>query len=148
QSICADALNFITPSDSPQAGGIMATLTEFTRFFRFAGSGGPSTFSIGDWTCAGDGGFIFISNQVRTREIMKPLLSLFIDLISGSVLSLPEKRESRIFFLIDEAGTLHPLSSLVNLLTYGRSRGSAVFLAVQDFSQLDDIYGTNTARTI
>lgn len=146
--VCANAVNFISPPDSLQAGGIMATLTQFTKFFRFMDYRGEGVFSIKDWLSDGRDGTIFIVNKSDLQDILRPMLTLFIDLLIGGILSLSEDRFRRIYLMIDEMGTLHPLESLVSLLTFGRSKGASAWLAVQDFSQIDHIYGEDRRKTI
>jgi type IV secretory pathway TraG/TraD family ATPase VirD4 len=154
--ICAGASNFLNPPDSPQAGGIMATLTQFTKFMRymdFSGSDGGG-FSITGWLSDGKGvpgtnpGTIFAVNKSDMQDVLKPILTLFLDLLGGGILSLPDDPERRIFLMIDEIGTLHQVESLVNILTLGRSKGVSAWLAVQDFSQIDHIYGEDLRKTI
>ncbi len=144
----SNALNFINPPDSPQAGGIMATLTQFTKFFKYIAGDSGGSFSIPGWMNNGRGGSIFVAGNANLQDILRPLLTLFIDLVSSNILALPDNTEKRLYLLIDELGTLHPLGSLVNLLTCGRSKGASIWLAVQDFSQIDNIYGENLRKTI
>jgi type IV secretory pathway TraG/TraD family ATPase VirD4 len=145
---CINALNFITPPDSPQAGGIMATLTQFTKFFKYLKDIEDTGFSIPAWLKSVNGSTIFVTNNAGVQDILKPVLTLFIDLISSSILTLPDNSGQKLYLFIDELGTLHPLISLINLLTYGRSKGTSIWLAVQDFSQIDNIYGENLRKTI
>jgi type IV secretory pathway TraG/TraD family ATPase VirD4 len=79
---------------------------------------------------------------------LRPILSLFIDLISRKLLSMPDDLNRRIFVLLDEFGSLQRLSSIVNLLTEGRSKGACCFLGVQDDGQIEKIYSQQTRKTI
>lgn len=146
--ICQDAIKFITPVDSPQTAGIMATLTQFTKFFRYLDNNNESTFSIKKWINSDEYNTIFISNYASMQEVLKPILTLFIDLLSSNILSLKDNIQNRIYLLIDELGTLQPLSSLIKLLSLGRSKGASVWLAIQDFSQIDQLYGEYMRKTI
>ena len=146
--ICANASNFLTPPDSPQAGGIMATLTQYTRFVRYLDKTGSGGFSITGWLSDGKDGTIFAVNKSDMQDVLKPVLTLFLDLLGGGILALPDEPDRRIFLMIDEIGTLHEVESLVNILTLGRSKGVSAWLAVQDFSQLDHIYGEDLRKTI
>jgi len=64
------------------------------------------------------------------------------------LLTLPESRERRVHFLLDELGQLKKSGSLQDLITQGRSKGAAAYLGVQDFGQLDQIYGRNGRTSI
>ncbi len=146
--ISSNAANFLSPPDSPQAGGIMATLTQFTKFFKYMAYTGEAGFSITDWLSDGKDNTIFVVNKSDLQDILRPMLTLFIDIISGGILAFPEDPDRRIFLLIDEMGTLHELPTLVNLLSFGRSKGASAWLAVQDFSQLDYLYGEHRRKSI
>ena len=50
--------------------------------------------------------------------------------------------------ILDECARVGKLPSLPNLLATGRSRRVSVWIAVQDFSQLEEIYGKDGARGI
>jgi len=54
----------------------------------------------------------------------------------------------RIFFILDELGTLQRLSTIVQLLTLSRSKGGSCWLGIQDIGQLDKIYTQNIRQAI
>jgi type IV secretory pathway TraG/TraD family ATPase VirD4 len=58
------------------------------------------------------------------------------------MLSLPDSYERRLYFILDEFTTLQRLNSLMELLTLSRSKGGSVWLATQDLSQVENLYGT------
>jgi type IV secretory pathway TraG/TraD family ATPase VirD4 len=47
------------------------------------------------------------------QDTLKPILSLFIDLIGRRLLSMKDDYHRRIFFFLDELGTLQKLSSIL-----------------------------------
>jgi type IV secretory pathway TraG/TraD family ATPase VirD4 len=75
------------------------------------------------------------------RDMLRPVLSLLIDTIAKNVLALADSLTKRLFFILDEFSTLQRLDSLVELLTLARSKGGSVWLAAQDLSQVENIYG-------
>lgn len=133
--------------DNQQTSGIVSTLTRFTECLEFV-KDMDGDFSIRDFMNEKDNGFLFVSNYAKTRDSMKPLLSLFIDQLANNLLSMPDDQDRRRFFLLDEFGTLQNLPSIVQLLTMSRSKGGSVWIAVQDFGQLEKIYGMEHRKTI
>jgi len=120
---------------------VLSILRAHTNFFQYMDDQGER-FSIDQWLKERKGN-IFLLNSPVTKEALKPILTLFLDLLVRRLLSLPESRERRIHFLLDELGQLKKSGSLQDLITLGRSKGAAVFLGIQDFGQLDQIYGRN-----
>lgn len=86
--------------------------------------------------------------KLQVQETLRPILLLFIDLLARRLLSSPDNPEFKTFFLLDEFGTLQRLPTIIKLLTLSRSRGGCVFLGIQDFGQIDDIYSKENRQTI
>ena len=53
-----------------------------------------------------------------------------------------------VYFLLDEFGNLPKIQKLKSFITAGRSRGIFLALVVQDYTQLNSIYGEQDAATI
>ncbi len=91
---------------------------------------------------------MFISSYADTRDALKPMISLFLDLLSLRFLALPECPAKKTFFVLDELWTLQKLPALLDLVTQARSKCGGLILSVQEIAQLDAIYGKNGAKTI
>jgi type IV secretory pathway TraG/TraD family ATPase VirD4 len=139
---------FITQNahSSRQAEGVLATLMQYTKCFEYM-QDNDGTFCINDWLKEGRG-FIYITNYEDIEETLRPILSLFIDLLGRKILSLPDDINRRIFINLDEFGSLQRLSTIVNLLTQGRSKGACVQLGIQDDGQTEKIYTPQTRKSI
>ncbi|NPU99952.1 MAG: type IV secretion system DNA-binding domain-containing protein [Brevinematales bacterium] len=113
---------------------------------------GKERFTIYDWVhgCDNPGkkSTIFITSISTQEASLKPLLSLFIELLVKETLALEENLSRRMFFILDELGTLQKLDKLISALNQGRSKGMSVYIAIQDFGQLDDIYGEHHTKSI
>lgn len=107
-------------------------------------------FSIEEWVNNGKEGILFITNYADLKDTLKPILSLFVDTVGKYILSLKddETRQRRIFIILDEFSTLQKLSTMVNMLTLSRSKGGAIFLGIQNFGLIDDVYNAPTRQTI
>ncbi|MEO0282253.1 MAG: type IV secretion system DNA-binding domain-containing protein [candidate division WOR-3 bacterium] len=139
---------YIQDPASKQALGVVATMMTYTSFFEYM-TDGDDDFSISSWISQDEKrGFIFITNYSDIQNTLKPVLSLFIDLVSRKLLSLSDNINRRIYFLIDEFGTLQKLSSIKNLLTLSRSKGGSVWLGIQDIGQIEKLYGRELRQAI
>lgn len=88
-------------------------------------------FSIRGWLQNDKPGFIFVTNQSDVKDTLKPILSLFIDFLGKKLLSLPDDLQRRVFFLLDEFGTLQRLSSIKELLITSRSKGGSCWIGMR-----------------
>lgn len=142
-----NGFRYIEDYNSKQAIGVLSTLMQYASVFEYMKDGGDK-FSVTEWLENGVPGFIYVTNQADTQDTLKPILSLFIDLLGKKLLSLPDDLQRRIFFLLDEFGTLQRLSSITQLLVASRSKGGSCWLGVQDIGQLKKLYTHDTATTI
>ena len=139
---------YIQNTESGQAASTHSVMMQFVRCFEYM-KDVAGDFSIKKWfNDESETGNIFITNYADIKDTLKPILTLFIDLFIRQILSMPDDRERRVFFLIDEFGTLQRLQSIVNLLTLGRSKGASAWLGIQDVGQIEEIYGKELRQTI
>jgi type IV secretory pathway TraG/TraD family ATPase VirD4 len=139
-------LRFIEDASSKQAMGVFAVMMQYTAAFEYL-SRSPGEFTIDKWL-AEPGGRIFVTNKSEVRDTLKPILSLFIDLLSKKLLSLPDDLSRRVFFMLDEFGTLQRLSSVKDLLIASRSKGGSAWLGIQYMGQINKLYTADVADTI
>ncbi|MEM9763550.1 MAG: type IV secretion system DNA-binding domain-containing protein [Pseudomonadota bacterium] len=144
-----------------------ATMAVFTQALRFLprGSGSTSDFSIRDFiattTAALDreaGGparrrkerppWLFIASNQRQLPALRPLLSVLLDAVADTILSLPPNRARRIWLVLDEVQSLQKLPSLPPLLTDCVKYGACVCVGLQNMGQLRAAYGRDTAETV
>lgn len=149
-----DIYEFLVEQNAPEAvhisnprnaSDVMSTLMRYVSWLEYAEDG---DFSIRKWLADPAKRFIFVANNPRIKDIQRPMLALFIDLFIKNCLSLPESKTRRFYFLLDELGTLGKLTSVVDLLTQGRSKGIRTFAGIQDIGQIDVPYGRETRSTI
>jgi len=140
---------YIEDASSKQALGILATMMQYVSCFEYLPDDhDENTFSLSGWLTDNKGGAIFITNYADCQDILRPILSLMIDLLARRLLSLPDNLDNRVFFLLDEFPELQSLSSIERLLTTARSKGGSVWIGIQDISQVKKRYGQEGAQTI
>lgn len=112
--------------------------------------GDRSTFSIREWVNApkGEGGFLFLSAPETHIDSLRPLLSFWVELVVGALLSRPEDNRPETWVMLDEFSSLGQIDSLATGPVRLRKYNGAMVLGLQQFSQLQDIYGHETATTI
>ncbi len=145
---CRRALGYLQgfKAGSKVASDVLSTMRQYTNCFYYVRHL-QSSFIIKEWIESEGSSFLFLVGYPKLRDTLRPLLSLFIDLALKHVLSLPENTNRRIYFLIDEFVTLQKLPTIIQGLEQGRSKGLSLVLALQDFNQLERIYG-ETAYSI
>ena len=140
-------LRYIEDASSKMAMSIFAVMMTYVKAFEYM-STADSDFSVKEWLENEKPGFIFITNYSDIKDTLKPILSLFVDLMGRKLLSMKDDYNRRIFFILDELGTLQRLSTIVQLLTLSRSKGGSCWLGIQDIGQLDKIYTQNIRQAI
>lgn len=136
---CEKGYKYIVEHKSKQALSILAVVMQYCSCFQYM-LDGDDEFSINNWVENGTGN-IFITNNAMVQDSLKPILSLFIDLLARKILSMPDYTMKKTTFLLDEFTTLQKLPSLINLLTLGRSKRASCYLGTQSFGQIENIYG-------
>ena len=129
---------------------VRATLLSNLASFKFL-TDNNGDFSIRDWVndeAHQQGGCIFITSSAVQKEVLKPLISCWVDIFASSVLNLSEDENRRIWLIVDELPSLHKLKSLQEMLAQSRKYGGCVVLGYQSYSQIEEIYGEKGAKTL
>ncbi len=86
-------------------------------------------------------GWIFITSQATEREALRPLHSLWIDLLVLRLLSAPTPEQRPVWFVLDELASLQRLPQLHTAITENRKSKNPLILGFQGKAQLETIYG-------
>ena len=144
---CEAGFKLVSNVKGQASDTIISAMTQACRFFRFMVE--PSDgWNITKWLNSNDSSFIFLQNSPEAEDMMRPILTLFIDMVTRRILALPDSKTRRIFYMVDEIGTLEKLSSLHRLITLGRSKGVSFWLGTQDIGQLLEKYGKNLTESL
>lgn len=82
------------------------------------------------------------------KKALQPVQTLFIDLFMMHNMDLPQKRDRRIWYFLDELPALNKLPRLEELLNVGPSYGASCIIGTQSFALLDGIYDETGRRAI
>lgn len=148
-----EAFSLVQPKAEKTALSIRATMAAYARSLKFLRSDTDvpreDIFSIRDWIRDDEGtGWMFMSSRADQKQSLRPLLSMWLDTIAATILSLEDRPDRRIWIVIDELPSLNRLPSLNELLAQGRKYGACGVLGFQSYAQLCDIYGKNGANEI
>lgn len=138
---------YVDPTTERTGMSLKMTVQNQLESFRFLHDQGE-LFSIRQWVQDDSDSWMFITAREAMREALKPVLSLWIDTAIKAVLDLEPIHRERLWFFIDELPTLQKLDILKLALTNTRKYGLCCVIGIQDFSQLNEIYGQHLAKTI
>jgi type IV secretory pathway TraG/TraD family ATPase VirD4 len=84
---------------------------------------------------------MFITSRPPERETLRPLHSLWIDLLVMRLLTAPQPEQKPVWFVIDELASLQKLPQLHTAITENRKSKNPLVLGFQGKAQLEVIYG-------
>lgn len=138
--------SFIQDASSKQAQGVISTVNAYCCWLYWCRN--SKGFSVQKWLENPGDSFIFLTGNPSLENTLRPYISLIVDLLGKRFLSLPDSKERKLFFCLDEFGNMQKLPTVTRLLTAGGSKGAVVILGYQDVAAVQDIYGPRTASTI
>jgi hypothetical protein len=98
------------------------------------------TWSATEWSKERNG-WIFITSTPTEREALRPLQSLWIDLLVMRLLTTPQTEQKPVWFVLDELASLQRLPQLHTAITENRKSKNPLVLGFQGKAQLEVIYG-------
>ena len=93
-------------------------------------------------------GWIFITSFPSYLEPIRPLITVWFDLLVMRLLSRPEPHHHPTWYVIDELADLQKLPSLHKALTQSRKWGNPIVLGFQNAAQLEANYGTEASSML
>lgn len=150
-----EGANLVDGSIEKTAMTVRTILTTYARSLRYLqglDEQGRNPFNIRDWMhtedADGDNPWIFISSDGQNHNSLKPLLTAWLYMSMTGILSLQASRDRRIWLFLDELPSLHKLPILPEFLAEARKFGGCTVVAIQNFPQLKEQFGTNFAESI
>jgi hypothetical protein len=133
---------YIDRKAGPQRAGVLASLGLVAKCFRILPEKGhtDSVWNARTWAKERKG-WVFITSRPAERETLRPLHSLWIDLLVMRLLSAPQPGQKPVWFVIDELASLQKLPQLHTAITENRKSKNPLVLGFQGKAQLEVIYG-------
>jgi hypothetical protein len=125
-----------------QRNGVLASLgliADSLRLLPTPGEGNGA-WNATEWATERRG-WIFITSQPAERAALRPLHSLWIDLLVMRLLNEPKPEQRRVWFVLDELASLQKLPQLHTAITENRKSKNPLVLGFQGKAQLEYIYG-------
>jgi type IV secretory pathway TraG/TraD family ATPase VirD4 len=126
-----------------QRNGVLASLglvADSLRMLPTKEQAGNRTWSATEWAETRKG-WIFITSSATEREALRPLHSLWIDLLVLRLLTAPQADQNPVWFVLDELASLQRLPQLHTAITENRKSRNPLVLGFQGKAQLEVIYG-------
>jgi type IV secretory pathway TraG/TraD family ATPase VirD4 len=126
-----------------QRNGVLASLglvADSLRMLPTREQAGNRTWSATEWA-ESRAGWIFITSSATEREALRPLHSLWIDLLVMRLLTAPQENQTPVWFVLDELASLQRLPQLHTAITENRKSRNPLVLGFQGKAQLEVIYG-------
>ena len=131
----------IDPKAPHQRTGVLGSLNMTADSFRLLPNkdDATSTWAATKWAETRQG-WIFITSQPTMREALRPLISLWIDLLVLRLLNEPMPQQKPVWFVIDELASLQRFPQLHTAITENRKSQNPVILGFQGRSQMEARY--------
>jgi type IV secretory pathway TraG/TraD family ATPase VirD4 len=125
-----------------QRNGVLASLGLIADSLRMLPRKDKTTnhWSATEWS-ENRRGWIFLTSKPSEREALRPLHSLWIDLLVLRLLNEPKEGQHPVWFVLDELASLQRLPQLHTAITENRKSKNPLVLGFQGKAQLEVIYG-------
>ena len=140
----------LTANAAPQRAGILGSLNEAGKPLRMmpSDSEGRRRWTVRNWV-NDRRGWLFITSTPNTIDALRPMQSLWLDmLILGLQSSDNDLAHSRVWLILDELASVNALPQLLTAMTKQRKSGNPIVLGFQSMAQVADAYGDKKAETI
>lgn len=138
----------LTENAAPQRAGILGSLNEAGKPLRMMPNGreGRRVWTARKWAAERQG-WIFITSTPDTLDALRPLQSLWLDMLILKLQS-DDQNARRVWMILDEVAALNQLPQLHSALTRQRKSDNPIVLGFQGMSQIEFLYGEKMAQTI
>ena len=146
-----DAVTFLSSGSEGQIGNIYSNFKSRITYFTSlpADIDTKEELDLKKWlTDTTNTSTIFLLNDVKNKDLNAIRIAVFLNIVIKELLTLTESKERKIFFMLDEFGSLQKMQSIVDLLALGRSFGARVFIGIQEIQRLYAVYGKDLTSTI
>jgi hypothetical protein len=125
--------SLIDRSAPQQRSGVLASLSLVADSFRLLPKkeDAAAEWTAREWSKERKG-WIFITSQPAEREALRPLHSLWIDMLVLRLLSAPKPEQHPVWFVLDELASLQKLPQLHTAITENRKSRNPIVLGFQE----------------
>lgn len=152
----AELLNIVTKKGMAGLAGSgqtfansRASMTAPTTCLRYLKNAGNDAFSIKKWVADDKGsGWLFLTSRADQRTVLRPLLTLWLDIAVTGVMMLKPDRARRIWLFVDELPSLQKMPKISTAQAECRKYGLCTVTGIQSVAQLRETYGRDGAEAL
>jgi hypothetical protein len=141
------ALGYLLGSET-QVGNFMSNFRSKCLFFTSLPKNSGEDLKIEEWLEDKGNSTIFLLNDTKNKDLNAIRIAVYADTIVKAHLSLNESNNRKIYYFLDEMGSLNKIPSIISGLTLGRSFGASFWVGIQEVARLNAIYGKDLTSTI
>lgn len=132
----------IDPRAAAQRSGVLGSLNMVADAFRLLPSERETKqrWSTVEWAKARKG-WVFLTSKPTMRERVRPLISLWLDLLVLRLMNEGHSGNKPVWFVLDELASLQRLPQLITAITENRKSNNPMVLGFQGKAQLEALYG-------
>ena len=126
-----------------------ASMTAPTTCLRYLKNAGNAAFSIKKWVAnEQNSSWLFLTSRADQRTVLRPLLTLWLDIAVTGVMMLKPNRDRRIWLFVDELPSLQKMPKIGTAQAECRKYGLCVVTGIQSIAQDREIYGKDGAEAL
>jgi len=132
----------INPQAAAQRSGVLGSLNMVADAFKLLPSKRESqeSWSTVRWARERKG-WVFLTSKPTMRERVRPLVSLWLDLLVLRLMNDGHSGQKPVWFVLDELASLQRLPQLTTAITENRKSNNPMVLGFQGKAQLEVLYG-------
>ena len=132
----------IDPRAAAQRNGVLGSLNMVADAFKLLPSerDAAQRWSTVEWAKERKG-WIFLTHKPTMRERVRPLVSLWLDLLVLRLMNEGHSGKKPVWFVLDELASLQRLPQLITAITENRKSNNPMVLGFQGKAQLETLYG-------
>jgi len=132
----------IDPHGGPQRSGVLGSLNMVADAFKLLPTEAETErrWSAAAWAKERKG-WVFITSKPTVRERLRPLISLWLDLLVLRTMDDGATNKRKTWFIFDELASLQRLPQLTTAVTESRKSNIPMVLGFQGKAQIEALYG-------
>jgi type IV secretory pathway TraG/TraD family ATPase VirD4 len=138
---------FLDPDNARMFGSIRSVTGSAIAALDHIQAQRAAPFAVRQWVTSGRG-VLFIPYQAQQIAALRSIVATWMRLAIFEVMSQPEDRDQRLWFVVDELDALGAIDGLKDALVRLRKFGGRCVLGFQAIAQVSKTYGAQEAQTI
>jgi type IV secretory pathway TraG/TraD family ATPase VirD4 len=140
---------FVDPENARMLGSIRSVMGSAIAAFEYIQTQRARAFSVRDWVRVRKSpGMLFVPYKAGQVQALRSMIAAWLHLAIFEAMSSEERRDQRLWFVVDELDALGEIHGLKDALARLRKFGGRCVLGFQSIAQVSSIYGQGEAQTL